>query len=93
MLITVERQREERVQNTAGKDVEPAIGCATLGDYARPPQVGSEGALPSGSGVTPYSNQAPMSNNTSKPNFGGFTGLQVCPWGVRWGSTATCPSP
>jgi len=87
MLITARRQRKEWVQNTAGKDMEPAIGCATLGD-PRSPQVGSEGTLPGGSGVTPYSNQAPMSNNTSSPNFGGFTGPQVCPWGVRWGASA-----
>ena len=87
MLITAKRQRKGRAQNTAGKDAEPAIGCATLGD-PRSPQVGSEGALPGGSGVAPYSNQAPVSNNTSCPNFGGFTGPQVCPWGVRWGASA-----
>ena len=87
MLITAKRQRKEWVQNTAGKDVEPIIGCATLGD-PRFPQVGSGGTLPGGSGVNPYNDQAPTSNNTSSPNFGGFTGPQVCPWGVRWGASA-----
>jgi hypothetical protein len=53
MQKTAKWQREEWVQNTAGSDMEPIIGCENASGKARYPQVGSEGTVPSGTGVMP----------------------------------------
>jgi hypothetical protein len=53
MQKTAKWQREERVQNTAGLDMEPIVGCEKALGKTRYPQVASERTVPSGTGVLP----------------------------------------